>query len=237
LIPFAALHDGTRYLIEDFAIATTPSLTLTAPQPLSADKPSALLAGVARSVQGFAPLPNVSTELAGIRNHIGGEVLIDDRYTVGRLAAALSQEEYAIVHLATHSVVSDTAANSFLLTYDGRLSMSELEDILRRGRFRRQPVELLTLSACETAVGDERAALGLAGIALKAGARSAVATLWRVQDDAAAALMTHFYASLAEPANPSKAASLRNAQLQLLKLEATAHPAHWAAFMLIGNWL
>jgi CHAT domain-containing protein len=235
LIPFAVLNDGERFLIQKYALATTPSLTLTAPQPLRGNKPLALLTGVARPVQGFSPLPKVSAELAGIREHVNGAVLMDGDYTTDRLAAALTRDEYAIVHMATHSVVGDTPADSYLLTYDGRLSISELEELLRRGRFRRQPVELLTLSACETAIGDERAALGLAGIALKAGARSALATLWRVSDDSSAALMKDFYAGLASAT--SKAAALRDAQLKMLEREATSHPAHWAAFMLIGNWL
>ena len=237
VIPFGVLHDGEHYLVEKYALATTPSLTLTAPQPLHGGKPLALLTGVAQSVQGFAPLPNVSGELAGIRAHVDGAVLLDTEYTTAKLATALTRDEYAIVHMATHSVVGETPADSYLLTYDGKLSMSDLEELLRRSRFRRQPVELLTLSACDTAIGDERAALGLAGIALKAGARSALATLWRVSDDSAATLMKTFYASLTSPGSPSKADALRYAQQQMLANESTSHPAHWAAFMLIGNWL
>lgn len=237
VIPFAVLHDGTHYLIHDFALATTPSLTLTAPRPLSLGKQPALLTGISTAVQGFASLPQVRSELASIRAQVGGEVLLDASYTAAGFAAALERDDYAIVHMATHGVVSDSSANSFLLTYDGRLTMTDLERILRRGRFREQPVELLTLSACETAIGDERAALGLAGIALKAGARSALATLWRVDDTAAAALTSTFYEVLASPQSRSKAQALQAAQLELLEQAATAHPAHWAAFMLIGNWL
>lgn len=237
VIPFAVLHDGSDYLVRSFALATTPSLTLTAPRPLAQGNRPALLTGISAPVQGFASLPEVKNELASIRAQVGGEVLIDASYTAAGFAAALEREQYAIVHMATHSVVSESSANSFLLTYDGRLTMSDLERILRRGRFREQPIELLTLSACETAIGDERAALGLAGIALKAGARSALATLWRVDDAAAAALTSAFYAALAAPEPHSKAQALRAAQLRVLEQDATAHPAHWAAFMLIGNWL
>lgn len=237
IIPFAVLHDGNSYLVQTYALATTPSLTLIAPQPLRSDKPQALLTGVAASVQGFAPLPNVSQELTGIRKHVTGDVLLDRDYTTAKLSAALTRDEYAIVHMATHSVIGDTPADSFLLTYDGRLSMADLERLLSLGRFRRQPVELLTLSACETAIGDERAALGLAGIALKAGARSAVATLWRVSDDATATLMSEFYSHLTATERVSKAQALRAAQVQMLRNETSAHPANWAAFLLIGNWL
>ncbi len=239
LIPFSVLHDGTRYLIADYAVVVTPSLTLTAPQPLGASRLQALLAGVSHSVQGFAPLPNVSAELATIQSQIESKVLVNDDYTTTKVAAALTRGDYGIVHMATHSVVGETPADSFLLTYDGRLTMTDLEQLLRAGQFRKQPVELLTLSACETAIGDERAALGLAGIAVRSGARSALATLWRVSDPAAASLMNRFYQQLsARGASPvTKASALQAAQRSLLADPATEHPVHWAAFVLIGNWL
>jgi CHAT domain-containing protein len=166
-------------------------------------------------------------------------VLVNGEYTTTKVAAALTRGDYGIVHMATHSVVGETPADSFLLTYDGRLTMADLERLLRAGQFRKQPVELLTLSACETAVGDERAALGLAGIAVRSGARSALATLWRVSDPAAATLMNRFYQQLStRGATPvTKASALQAAQRSLLADPATQHPAHWAAFVLIGNWL
>jgi CHAT domain-containing protein len=239
VIPFAVLHDGAHYLIADYAVVVTPSLTLTAPQPLRASRLQALLAGVSHAVQGFAPLPNVSAELATIQKQIDSKVLVDDDYTTSKVAAALTSGDYGIVHMATHSVVGETPADSFLLTYDGRLTMTDLERLLRAGQFRKQPVELLTLSACETAVGDERAALGLAGIAVRSGARSALATLWRVSDPSAASLMNRFYQQLNSRGSipVTKASALQAAQRSLLADPATAHPAHWAAFVLIGNWL
>jgi CHAT domain-containing protein len=238
-IPFAVLHDGTDYLVRAYAIAITPSLTLTAPRRLPTTKTSALLTGIAQPVQGFAGLPEVSNELATIRSHIGGRVLIDREYTAAKLSAALAKHEYAILHMATHSVVGDSPSESFLLTYDGRLTLGELGRLLRANRFRDQPVELLTLSACETAIGDERAALGLAGMALRSGARSAVATLWLVADEPTATLMNAFYRelSLRAASGISKARALQAAQIALLDAPATTHPANWAAFMLIGNWL
>jgi len=239
VIPFAVLHDGARYLVADYAVVVTPSLTLTAPQPLAGSRLQALLAGVSDSVQGFAPLPNVSAELATIQKQIESKVLVNGEYTTTKVAAALTRGDYGIVHMATHSVVGETPADSFLLTYDGRLTMADLERLLRAGQFRKQPVELLTLSACETAVGDERAALGLAGIAVRSGARSALATLWRVSDPAAATLMNRFYQQLSTRGSSpvTKASALQAAQRSLLADPATQHPAHWAAFVLIGNWL
>lgn len=114
--------------------------------------------------------------------------------------------------------------------------MDALEQLLRPSVLRDQPVELITLSACETAAGDDRAALGLAGIAIKAGARSASATLWPVADDAAARVATEFYRGLSDP-ELSKAEALRRAQVALLNEPKHDHPFFWAPFLLIGNWL
>jgi CHAT domain-containing protein len=91
------------------------------------------------------------------------------------------------------------------------------------------------LSACQTAAGDDRAALGLAGIAIKAGAQSAVATLWLINDAAAAEMMPAFYTALATP-GMTKAKAMQKAQVTLLADSRFAHPSYWAAFMLIGNW-
>jgi CHAT domain-containing protein len=100
---------------------------------------------------------------------------------------------------------------------------------------RKNPVELLTLSACQTAVGDERAALGLAGVAIKAGARSALASLWFVNDESTSKLVTEFYQQLQNP-TLSKAQALQQAQKSLME-QGYQHPLYWAPFLLIGNWL
>ena len=107
---------------------------------------------------------------------------------------------------------------------------------MERTRFRDEPIELLTLSACETAMGDDRAALGLAGIAVRAGARSALATLWTVNDQAAANLIGEFYRQLAQP-GISKAEALRRAQVSLLEERPYQHPGYWSPFLLISNWM
>lgn len=126
-------------------------------------------------------------------------------------------------------------ASSFLLPYDDRFSLDELDSLIRTSEFREQPVDLLVLSACETAVGDERAALGLAGIAVKAGARSVMASLGAVNDQSTATLVPAFFESLAQP-GVSKARALQLAQRKLLAETSTAHPYYWAPFILIGNW-
>ena len=123
-----------------------------------------------------------------------------------------------------------------MLTWDGRLGMDRLGEAVGHARFRDRPIELLTLSACDTAQGDERAALGLAGVAIQAGARSALGTLWSVNDVASAELVGAFYGELHE-ARSSKAVALQLAQQKILRDANHAHPYYWAPFLLIGNWL
>jgi CHAT domain-containing protein len=108
--------------------------------------------------------------------------------------------------------------------------------MLSQTRFRDQPLELLTLSACETAAGDERAALGLSGLAVRAGARSVLGTLWKVNDVAASKIMVAFYGELSQPGT-SRAVALQRAQMELLKDRRYLHPGYWSPFLIISNWL
>ncbi|MGH8559001.1 MAG: CHAT domain-containing protein, partial [Methylococcales bacterium] len=124
----------------------------------------------------------------------------------------------------------------FVLTSDGKISLDALGNMMGVSRYRNEPVELLTLSACQTAAGDDRAALGLAGVAVKAGARSALASLWFINDPASADLVTEFYRQLKKPGT-SKAKALQQAQWLLLNDERYEHPGYWAPFLMIGNWL
>jgi len=195
-----------------------------------------MLNGLTDSVQGFAPLPYVGEELKTVHALYGGTLLENQQFTVAAMEKDLGETPYRIVHIASHGQFDSDVNKTFLLTYDGKLGMNKLEQILGLSRFRTDAVELLTLSACQTAAGDDRAALGLAGVAIKAGARSALATLWTVNDPASAALVADFYRALQDPAN-SKAAALQKAQLELLKDARYRHPSYWSAFLLIGNWL
>jgi CHAT domain-containing protein len=235
-IPLAALHDGENFLIARYALATTPGLTLTDPRPLARERVQLLLNGLSDGVQGFPPLPYVAQELDAIQKLYGGRVLRDGQFTVPNMEKNLEATPYSIVHIASHGQFSGEVDKTFLLTYEGRLSMTKLERFLGLSKFRTQPVELLTLSACETAAGDDRAALGLAGVAIKAGARSAVATLWTVNDPASALVVSDFYRAMRDPAI-SKAKALQQAQLAALKDPRYRHPNYWSAFLLIGNWL
>jgi CHAT domain-containing protein len=178
----------------------------------------------------------VSQELQTVQQLYGGTVLENRSFTIPAMEKDLGENPYRIVHIASHGQFDSDVNKTFLLTYDGKLGMNKLEQILGLSRFRTRAVELLTLSACQTAAGDDRAALGLAGVAIKAGARSALATLWTVNDPASAELVADFYRVLQDPAN-SKAKALQQAQLGLLKDMRYRHPSYWSAFLLIGNWL
>jgi len=114
--------------------------------------------------------------------------------------------------------------------------MDYLGRTVGRLRFRDDALELLTLSACQTAAGDDRAALGLAGVAIKAGARSALATLCFIEDQAASELTTEFYRQLQNPAI-SRAKALQGAQVKLLSDWRYGHPGYWTPFLLLNNWL
>jgi len=236
LIPMAALHDGKGFLIERFAVVTTPGLNLTAPRPLTMRETKILLVGLSQPVQGYGALPKVREELEGLAKMFKGKALFDDAFRRERLEEILARDTYGVIHIATHGEFQSEASKSYLLTYDDRLNMDQLDQLLRLTRFRKQPVELLTLSACRTAAGDDRAALGLAGVAVKAGARSALATLWNVSDTAASALILDFYGQM-HSRGASKAKALQNAQLGLLRDERYRHPYYWSPFLLIGNWL
>ncbi|MGH8897159.1 MAG: CHAT domain-containing protein, partial [Egibacteraceae bacterium] len=210
MIPLAALHDGKQFLIARYAIATTPGLNLTDPKPLARDRIQVLSAGLSEAVQGFPPLPNTPGELEAIGSLYKGHRLLNQQFRVSTLEQELKDQGFTIVHIASHGKFERDVKDSFLLTFDGKLTMDRLNQVVGSFRFRDQPLELLTLSACQTAAGDDRAALGLAGVAIKAGARSALATLWFVSDEASSSLVVEFYRQLRDP-SVSKAMALRKA--------------------------
>jgi CHAT domain-containing protein len=236
LIPFAALHDGSQFAIERYAMAIAPSLHLTDPRPLTSRSRDALVLGISQSVQGFAGLPSVKREVKEVHDATGGEVFIDEAFVRSRFESGLKQAPFGVVHIASHGQFGSDPSQTFVVAFDGRLTMDDLEQTIKYGELRESALELLTLDACETAVGDDRAALGLAGIALKSGARSALATLWFISDKAAGDLAVKFYVAL-KAGNMSKAHALQSAQRQLIADPRYSHPAYWAPFLLIGNWL
>jgi CHAT domain-containing protein len=236
-IPMAALSDGDHFLVEKFAIATTPGLTLMEPKPLTAQKGNLIINGLSDSVQGFAPLTFVPDEVKRLNSLYGGPELMNAKFIQPNVDKEFATDSYSIVHIASHGHFDSDARKTFILTYDGKLSLDDLERMIRPSQMRDRPVELLTLSACQTAAGDDRAALGLAGIAVKAGARSAFATLWFVNDQASSMIVSDFYTNLHNIPGISKAQALQKAQIKLLSDPRYGHPCYWAPYLIIGNWL
>ncbi|MEO0647873.1 MAG: CHAT domain-containing protein [Cyanobacteria bacterium J06650_10] len=242
-IPMSTLYDGQQYLIENYSIALTPGLQLTDPQALNNQQLATVVAGLSESPHdGFSALPFVENEVEQVKQTTPSRVLLNEAFTESNLKAAINNTDYPLVHLATHGQFSDDPNETFILAWDKRIQVNELSQLLRQGELNRQAsIELLILSACETAVGDKRAALGLAGIALQAGARSTLASLWNLDDESSALFSSYFYQELLKP-NASKAEALRNAQLKLLgkaNTENTSyqHPLYWAPYILLGSWL
>lgn len=233
-LPMAVLHDGDRYLVEKYNIALAPGLHLVESDPLQLRETQTLAAGLSEARQGFSALPEVTDELNDIRATVGARVLLNQEFERDRLEKNLKEAPISIVHLATHGQFSSKAEETFLLTWNGKINVKDLDRLLNV-RQDRIGIELLVLSACQTAKGDDRAALGLAGVAVRSGARSTVATLWSVQDRSTANLMEEFYRLLLQP-GMTKAQALRQAQQSLLSSENYRHPYYWAPFVLVGNW-
>jgi CHAT domain-containing protein/Tfp pilus assembly protein PilF len=233
-IPLAALHNGRHFLIEKYAVATTPSMDLTDPSPLTTPTINVLANGISEPVQGFPSLPYVKAELEAIEKIYNTRILMNRDFSLQRINKEFAKSPYNIVHFATHGQFDHDPKKSFILSFDKPIFADALEQFIASGRFRDNPVELLTLSACQTAAGDDRAALGLAAIAIKAGARSALATLWLINDQAASDLVAEFYRQLK---SSSKAQALQKAQTHLIQHTAYQHPYFWSPFLLIGNWL
>jgi CHAT domain-containing protein/Tfp pilus assembly protein PilF len=235
-IPMAALHDGKQFLIAKYAVGITPSLNLTDPRPLNRQDMKVLAVGVTEAVQGFPALPNVSEELSDLHKLLGSTNLVDRQFLAANFEKELKENQFSIVHVASHGEFRNDVDNTFLLTFDDKISLDRLNQMVGVFRFRDDPLELLTLSACDTAAGDDRAALGLAGMAIKAGARSALATLWNINDEAAVDLVIDFYRELKD-SSVSRAAALQRAQLKLINNPRYEHPGFWSPFLMINNWL
>ncbi len=236
-VPMSTLHDGKQFLVEKYAIAITPGLELMEVKKSSEVLSRMLVSGLSESVQGFSALPAVPAELDRISKLYGvSSTLRDKQFSSDAVSERLKTEQYSIVHMATHGVFKNDVRKSFVLTHDNQLTLDDLEKLIRPGQLRDQPLELLTLSACETAAGDDRAALGLAGVAVKAGARSAFASLWFVNDRASSILVADFYEQLKQPGH-TKAEALQHAQRKLIHLPGFEHPCYWAPYLIIGNWL
>lgn len=240
-LPLGALYDGKQYLIEKYAIALSVGLQLLDPKPLQRGQLKALTAGLTQpppDFPNFSPLPAIKAEVDLIAS-AGVDItsLLDQQFTREALEKEVKNVSFNVVHLATHGQFSSRAENTFILAADGPINVIQFDTLLRgREQIRPNAVELLVLSACQTAAGDNRAALGLAGAAVRAGARSTVASLWQIDDESTALLVGEFYKQL-KTSSTTKAEALRRAQLKLLKHPNYGAPSYWSAYVMIGNWL
>jgi CHAT domain-containing protein len=240
-IPMAVLYDKQqeKYLVEKYAIALAPGLQLIQPKPLQKQQLRALTGGVAegREIEDrkFPPLGNVRLELERIQSEVSNsEQLLNQTFTITNLQNQLNSNNFSVVHIATHGEFSSNPEATFILTWNQLLKARDFDNLLRvSNQNLSNTIELLVLSACKTAQGDKRAALGLAGIAVRAGARSTLATLWSVDDESTTKLMSRFYGELKTGVN--KSAALQRAQLAVFANEK--RPYFWASYVLVGNWL
>lgn len=294
--PIATLNDGKQFLVERFALATVPGLTLLDPKPIPRTHLTALLAGVsvpgasvtelpeimqdtlvaeevqepatptreiktrglptrrlpvtrqeplqmrsgmraaraARLAEALA-LPGVEKELNDLSGILNAQILLNDQFQLSSFEKQM-KNQYRIVHIASHGLFTGKPEESFIVAHDHLLNMNKLEALFKSEAFSQSPVEILTLSACQTAEGDDRSPLGLSGVAIKSGARSALGSLWPVADEAAQQLLPEFYRGLNNP-DHTKAQALQQAQIQLMHQPGYEHPSLWSPFILIGNWL
>jgi CHAT domain-containing protein/Flp pilus assembly protein TadD len=236
-IPMAALYDGKQFLIEKYSVAIAPSLKLVAPRSLQEIDLKTIAVGLTEEREGFPALDYVQPEIEQIRSEMSATVLLDRDFTTKALQKEVEFSDSPIVHIATHGQFSSTLNDTFLLAWDRKIGASQIDSILQsRDANITQAIELLVLSACETATGDKRAALGMAGMAVRAGAKSTLATFWSVNDRATADFMGYFYSRLRQQ-NVGKAEAVREAQLYLLQNPWYKHPFYWAPYVLVGNWL
>ncbi|NER39233.1 MAG: CHAT domain-containing protein [Oscillatoria sp. SIO1A7] len=258
-LPIAALHDGEQFLVEKYSLGLIPSISLTNTRYRSLQNTQVLAMGASEFPED-APLPAVPTELETITEQVWqGKAFLNEDFTRDNLLSERDRHGYEIVHLATHGQFKKGAPeNSYIHFGDRKLGLDELREL----RLRKPQVELLVLSACRTALGDESAELGFAGLAVQAGVKSALASLWSVSDEGTLALMTEFYTNLAKA--PIKAEALRSAQIAMIAGEVRiedgrvsnsgtqgglalpkdlaamsdrdlSHPYYWSAFTMIGS--
>lgn len=257
-LPWAALHNGDRFLVQRFALGMTPSVNLTDARYVSLKNAPVLAMGASQFTGGLRPLPAVPAELAMIATERDrSTTFLNDQFTIANLQAQRQRQPEPILHLATHGEFKPgQPANSYIQFWNQeRLTLDRLREL----GLNDPPVELLVLSACRTAVGDLNAELGFAGLAVQAGVKSALASLWYVSDEGTLALMSEFYDRLTSA--PTKALALQQAQVSLIEgrtrlddgnltfgsrgpiplpslpgqSQSLAHPYYWAAFITIGG--
>ncbi len=296
LVPLAALYDGKKFVIENYAVATSPGMSLidnshiehqnrmllagvSHPGEVISDLPESLLTNlvaqsseqkrtsptatdnlpqtlsateqqkrtrelrellrnpvVIEKLQQLLSLPGVDTEIKQLAEQNHSSYLLNESFSLENFIQLLKEEPHDILHIASHGFFGGNAEDSFIMTYNKILNLNQLEVLLNSDYFKQFPIDLLVLSACQTAEGDDRSPLGISGVAIKTKVHSALGSLWAVSDDATTELMTTFYSSLID-SHQTKAKALQTAMLKLLKQKNFANPSYWSPFVLIGNWI
>jgi len=241
-LPISILHDGQHYLVETYNITVSLGSQLPNLNPLSPTHWQGLLAGIHKKAESYPPkLPALSSvweELQQIHNTVPSQLLENQQFTQTNFRNQLIDHPFSVIHLATHGEFSSDVTKTVIYAWDKKIPVEKFGQLLQqREQNRSEPIQLLVLSACQTASGDQRAALGLAGVALRTNASSTVASLWRVSDNSTAQLMDDFYQQLNQ--GIPKAEALANVQRKFINNPdnpSHQHPYYWAAFILAGNW-
>ena len=296
LVPLAALYDGKKFVIEQYAVATSAGMSLidsssiqhqnrmllagiSIPGDVVSDLPDSVLrdlvvqtadqkqsslsgeiAGsrelsvaeqqqktrelrqllrnpvIIEDLKHLLSLPSIDTEIKQLAEQNHSDYLLNESFSLENFIHQLKQEPHDILHIASHGFFGSTAEDSFIMTHDKILTLNQLEVLLSSDYFKRFPIDLLVLSACQTAEGDDRSPLGISGVAIKTKVHSALGSLWSVSDQATAELMVVFYQSI-NMQHHTKAKALQEAMLTLLKQKDFANPSFWSPFILIGNWV
>lgn len=246
-IPMAVLYDGKQYLIQkkyDIVLAPSLQLTKAKERPYSRFTDIKLFAGGVDEKQ--PPLENIEFEaIKNLNEEINGidkimpikKRLLNADFTLDKIRQVITLKNYSILHIKTHGQFSSQPEKTFLVAYRSLLKSKDLDNLVKTGsEGKGHTIELLVLSACQTAKGDARATLGLAGLAVRSGARSTLSTLWKADDEATAKLMVRFYNQLRKP-GMKMARALHTAQKSLIEEDGYKNAHIWANYVLVGNWL
>lgn len=242
-LPLSLLHDGQGYLIQNYSVTNSLNTYLQPTQPKGLESLNVLFAGLSQTSpsfnspdvpRGLPALPEVDEELQEVKQ-ISQEFtsLVNRDFTTARLKAAIYQET-PIIHIASHGQFSSDPQKTFLLAYNEPINAQAFHDLInQKNELGQATLELLILSACQTAKGDRRSALGITGLAIQAGSKNTLASLWLAESQATTELITAFYQGLQQ--GRSKAQALQQAQLKLLKSNDYWHPYFWGNFILVGS--
>lgn len=246
-LPISSLHDGEKYLVQKYSISTNLSGKIQNSNNSKFQNSGILIAGIYEEAPSFekqigsnlSALPKVKDEISYIQKIFPNSFILENQeFSKTNLNQRVSNMSLPVVHLATHADFNSSPEKTQIYSWFHPINLNELSRILQqRDRIAAESLDLIVFSACETASGDDRAPLGIAGIALRANAKSTLASLWKVSDWSTAEFMEKFYTALKQPGT-TKAEALRKAQISFIERQGSQSlPYYWAAFILVGNWL